>query len=242
MLARIQTAVSLLYPPRCLGCGEMVDSDFGLCGSCWRDTPFIGGTVCDCCGVPVPGLADEFRTECDSCMTTERPWSDGRSALLYKGRAKRLILALKHGDRPEISRPAALWMARAGHSILQPDMLIVPVPLHWTRLLKRRYNQSALLAQALSQETGLSHCPDLLLRAKRTAMLDGKSLQQRFADLSGAIAVHTKRRHRIAGRRVLLVDDVMTTGATLGACAQACLNAGAADVCTLTLARVAKDA
>ena len=151
-------------------------------------------------------------------------------------------LELKHGDRPEIARPAALWMARAGHSILQPDMLIVPVPLHWTRLLKRRYNQSALLAQALSQETGLSHCPDLLLRAKRTAMLDGKSLQQRFADLSGAIAVHTKRRHRIAGRRVLLVDDVMTTGATLGACAQACLNAGAADVCTLTLARVAKDA
>lgn len=220
----------------------MVDSDFGLCGSCWRDTPFIGGTVCDSCGIPVPGSADGYRLECDDCMKTPRLWADGRAALLYKDRARRMVLALKHGDRPEIARPAALWMSRAVRPILRENMLIAPVPLHWTRFLKRRYNQSALLAQEVARQTGLSQCPDLLLRTKRTAMLDGKTAQERFSDLSGAIRVHPKRRHRLAARSILLVDDVMTTGATLTACTRACLEAGAHDVCVLTLARVAKDA
>lgn len=220
----------------------MVDSDFGLCGSCWRDTPFIGGTVCDSCGIPVPGSADGYRLECDDCMKTPRIWADGRAALLYKDRARRMVLALKHGDRPEIARPAALWMSRAVRPILRENMLIAPVPLHWTRFLKRRYNQSALLAQEVARQTGLSQCPDLLLRTKRTAMLDGKTAQERFSDLSGAIRVHPKRRHRLAARSILLVDDVMTTGATLTACTRACVEAGAHDVCVLTLARVAKDA
>lgn len=240
MLAKIQTAVSLLYPPRCLGCGAMVDSDFGLCGPCWRDTPFIDGTVCESCGVPVPGQADEYRTECDECMKTPRPWSDGRSALLYKGRARRLVLGFKHGDRPEVARPAALWMARAARTLMTPGMLIAPVPLHWTRLLKRRYNQSALLSQALSEKLELAYCPDLLVRKKRTSMMNGKSATQRYSDLDGAIDIHPKRRHRLMSRRVLLVDDVMTTGATLAACTHACLDAGVDDVCVLTLARVAK--
>jgi len=241
MWARFQTAVELLYPPRCLGCGEMVESDFGLCGACWRDTPFIGGTVCDACGVPLPGLEDGYRLECDDCMTMPRPWSRGRAALLYKGRARRMVLALKHGDRSEIARPAAQWMARAGRSFLQDGMLIAPVPLHWSRLLKRRYNQSALLAQALSQVTGLAHCPDLLIRPKKTNSLDGRSAAQRFGDLDGAILAHPRRRHRMAARAVVLVDDVMTSGATLAACAEACRAGGAGDIFVLTLERVAKD-
>ncbi|WP_170469756.1 ComF family protein [Ruegeria arenilitoris] len=242
MWQRIQTAVALIYPPRCMGCGELTETDFGLCGTCWRETPFIGGTVCESCGVPLPGIADGHRIECDDCMKTARPWHDGRAALMYQGKARALVLALKHGDRPELARPAARWMAQAGRELFHPDMLVAPVPLHWTRLLKRRYNQSALLAQYLGKEAGLEVCPDLLLRRVRTPVLDGKTAAQRAETLENAISAHPKRVNRMQGRDVLLVDDVMTSGATLAACARVCLASGANHIFVLVLARVAKDA
>lgn len=219
----------------------MVDSDFGLCGSCWRETSFIGGTVCQSCGVPLPGVADAFRIECDNCMANPRPWSEARSAVIYEGRARQMVLALKHGDRPEIARPAGRWMAHPARSILKPESVIAPVPLHWSRFLRRRYNQSALLAQSLAQELGLASCPDLLLRKKRTAMLEGKSAEERFDLLRDAIRVNPIRASALQGRAVLLIDDVLTTGATLSACTVACQDAGAKDVNVLTLARVAKE-
>ncbi len=165
-----------------MGCGDLTESDFGLCGPCWRDTPFIGGTVCESCGTPLPGAKDGYRIECDDCLKSPRPWSDGRAALMYHGKARSLILALKHGDRPELTRPAARWMALAGREVLRPDMLIAPVPLHWTRLVKRRYNQSALLARQLGRETGLAWCPDLLRRTRRTPVMDGKTAAERAQD------------------------------------------------------------
>jgi ComF family protein len=125
--------------------------------------------------------------------------------------------------------------------ILREDALIVPVPLHWTRMVWRRYNQSALIAQAMARELRTPFCADLLKRDRSTASLDGKSRDQRFKEMSGAISVHAKHQHRIAGRSVLLVDDVMTSGATLAACADACLTSQAREVCVVTLARVAKD-
>lgn len=242
MWAGIQTAVTLLYPPRCLGCGTLVQSDFGLCGACWRDTPFISGTVCDSCGQPLPGAGDGHRLECDDCLARPRPWDRGRAALLYRDKGRALVLALKHGDRQEIARPAALWMAAAARSLLGPDMLVAPVPLHWGRLFRRRYNQSALLSRHLARAAGLAHCPDLLIRTRRTPPQEDKSTTQRFADLDGAIAPHKRRGARMRGRPVLLVDDVMTSGATLSACALACRDGGAASVSVVTLARVAKDA
>ncbi len=162
--------------------------------------------------------------------------------MLYSGRARALILALKHGDRPELARPAARWMALAGRDVLKPDMLIAPVPLHWSRLIKRRYNQSALLAQHLARETGLDVYPDALVRQTQTPVLDGKTAAQRSETLDGVIVPHPKRRHHLEGRDVLLVDDVMTSGATLAACTRACQNAGANHIFVLVLARVAKDA
>ncbi|WP_219635879.1 ComF family protein [Ruegeria sp. THAF57] len=239
---RIQTAVQLIYPPRCLGCGALTESDFALCGPCWSDTPFIGSIVCESCGVPLPGDPDGYRIECDDCMKVPRPWRDGRSALLYKGRARALILALKHGDRPELARPAARWMVQSGRDLFRDNMLVAPVPLHWTRLLKRRYNQSALLAHHVGRETGLQVCPDLLVRPVRTPILDGKTAAERARTLEDVIVAHPKRRHRMQGRDVLLVDDVMTSGATLSACASVCLASGANHIFVLTLARVAKDA
>lgn len=235
-----QTLLRTIYPPRCLCCGAMVDSDFGLCGPCWRDTPFIGGVPCDLCGAPLPGGSPGEVAHCDDCLTIARPWAHGRAALLYDGNGRKLVLALKHGDRHEVARPAARWMAQAVRGMMLPDMIVAPVPLHWSRMMARRFNQSALLAAALSQETGLALCPDLLLRRRRTQSLEGKGRDQRFAMLNAAITAHPRRLHRLRGRPVLLVDDVMTSGATLAACTEACHAAGATQVCVIVLARVAK--
>ncbi|MDG1168367.1 MAG: ComF family protein [Sulfitobacter sp.] len=238
----LQTGLNAIYPARCLTCGAMVDGDFGLCGPCWRDTSFIGGTVCDACGVPLPGVDGGEHAHCDACLQTPRPWHRGRAALLYRDTGRKLVLALKHGDRQEIAYPAGLWLAQAARDVLTQKTLIAPVPLHWQRMIKRRYNQSALLAKALAHRVDRPMCPDLLQRFRRTRSLDGLGREERFKTLENAVRVHPRRRHRLMGRPVLLVDDVMTSGATLAACARACLDAGSGAVCIVTLARVAKDA
>lgn len=237
----IQTALSAIYPARCLTCGSVVDSDFGLCGPCWRDTSFIGGTVCDCCGVPLPGTDGGDTPHCDSCLTAPRPWVQGRAALLYRETGRKLVLALKHGDRQEIAKPAALWMANAVRETLEDNTLIVPIPLHWLRMIKRRYNQSALLVKALGAQMNRPICLDLLQRTKRTQSLDGLGRVERHEVLRDAISVHPKRRHMLIGRPILLVDDVMTSGATLQAATLALQEAGSGSVRIVTLARVAKD-
>lgn len=241
MQERLQTAVAMIYPPRCLTCGDTVDSDFGLCGPCWRDTSFIGGAICDCCGVPLPGEDSSDTLHCDDCLAATRPWAQGRAAMLYRDTGRKLVLALKHGDRQEIAKPAALWMANAVQDICPENTLIAPVPLHWLRLVKRRYNQSALLAKALAREIGLDCCPDLLQRTRRTVPLEGLGREERHSVLENTIVINPKRRHRAVGRSILLVDDVMTSGATLSATAQACLEGGTGPVRVVTLARVAKD-
>ncbi|SMX46979.1 ComF family protein [Actibacterium lipolyticum] len=235
----MQSALRLIFPPQCISCGVLVESEFALCGSCWRDTHFISGLVCDTCGVPLPGEDEDV--QCDDCMTMARPWTRGRAAVLYQDNARRLILSLKHGDRTELARPMATWLSRAVQPILRPDMMVAPVPLHRTRLLRRRYNQAALLAAAVAKDAGLEYCPDLLLRKKRTQIQEGMGVDARFANIAGALQAHPKRREICAGRHVLLVDDVMTSGATLAAGAEACRAAGARDVSVLVLARVAKD-
>lgn len=238
----LQTALTAIYPPRCLGCGDMVDSDFGLCGVCWGKTAFIGGTVCDSCSVPLPGSTPNEIVHCDDCLRSPKPWKHGRAALIYTGMGRKLVLQLKHGDRQEIAKPAAGWMRQAVADMAAENALIAPVPLHWMRLVKRRYNQSALISSHLSSMTGLQACADLLERPRRTPSLDGKTKEERATILDGAIRVTPRRRHMIVNRPVILIDDVMTTGATLSACARACRAAGATEVCVAVLARVAKDA
>ncbi len=239
MAAVLQSILRAVLPPQCLACRAPVTEDWALCPDCWRDTPFIAGLVCDGCGTPLPGEEPEGRRVlCDDCLALARPWARGRAAMLYDGTARKLVLALKHGDRLDIARPAGAWLARAAAPILVPGMLVAPVPLHWLRLLARRHNQSALLAAWLARTAGLEHCPDLLVRTRPTGTQEGRSRAARFAALEGAIRPHPRRGARARGRHVLLVDDVMTSGATLAAAAEAARSAGAAEVSVAALARV----
>jgi ComF family protein len=237
----MQGALQLLYPPQCISCSAPVQSDFGLCGDCWRETPFISGLVCDQCGVPLPGGDSNERALCDDCLTVARPWDRGRAALIYGGNGRNLVLALKHGDRMDLARPAAAWMTKAAQPILLPRMLVVPVPLHWMRLFRRRYNQAALLSRAIARSAGLEHCPDALQRKRSTGNQDGKTRDARFANLVGAFTVPRSREAKVRDRDILLVDDVMTSGATFAAATEALFAAGARSVSVLGLARVAKD-
>lgn len=238
----LQRVIGAIYPPQCITCHTLVATDFGLCGACWRDTPFITGLVCDKCGCPLPGDPEDGVAICDDCLRVARPWSQGRAAMLYRDNARRMILALKHGDRMELARPAGQWLRQAAAPLLQPETVAVPVPLHWWRLIRRRYNQSALLAASLAKAAGIAHCPDALIRARNTGSQEGRDREDRFRNVGGAFQVHPRRCARIEGRPVLLVDDVMTSGATLAAATEACLAAGAAEVSVLSLARVAKEA
>jgi ComF family protein len=237
----LERVLHLVYPPRCLSCGDAVGSDFGLCAGCWRDTAFCTGLVCDACGLPLPGEADET-AHCDDCLMLGRPWLQGRAAMLYRDVGRKLVLSLKHADRTDLARPAANWLHRAAKPILRPDMLVAPVSLHRWRLFRRRYNQAALLSARLAEQAGLDHCADLLLRARRTGTQDGRGREDRFSNVQGAFRVHPRHLARLQGRHILLVDDVMTSGATLAACAEAALSAGATAVSVCVMARVAKDA
>ncbi len=238
---RLQSVIQAIYPPQCVACDVLTDADFGLCGSCWSQTAFIGGLVCDSCGTPLPGDDDGARVQCDDCMTIARPWDQGRAVFAYSGVGRRLVLGLKHGDRTDLVPAVARWIAQKTAEMHLLDPVLAPVPLHWTRLLKRRYNQSALLAQAVGKVLNQPVCVDALLRPKRTKPLDGHTRDARFATLADAIAANPKQRAQIAGRNVLLIDDVMTSGATLAASAEALRTAGVVNVSIVTLARVVKD-
>jgi predicted amidophosphoribosyltransferase len=237
----MQSLLRAIYPAQCASCGDIVEGDGGLCGPCWRETRFMTGHVCDRCGIGLPGQGDGAVDLCDDCMSIARPWSRGRTALAYSGNGRRLVLALKHADRPDIAVPAARWIAGAAASIVTAETVIVPVPANWTRLYRRRYNQAAEIARALGRETGLAVLATALIRARGGETQGGKTFDQRFANLQGAIRPHPRRGPALAERDILIVDDVMTSGATLAASTEAAFAAGAADVKIATLARVARD-
>ena len=239
-MMRMQSVVRAVYPPQCVACEAQVADDHGLCGPCWRETLFIHGLVCEACGAPLMGQG-AGPVHCDDCMTIARPWAQGRAALVYDGIGRRMVLNLKHGDRTDLAVPAARWMLHAGRGMIAPDMVVVPVPVHWTRLIARRYNQAALLSRLVARGLGALHVPDALRRVVRSPKMETVGRDARFAALQGAIDHHPRRATLLAGRDVLIVDDVMTSGATLAAATEAAHAAGAQRVCVLTLARVVKD-
>lgn len=236
----VGAAIRGIFPDQCLNCDALVDSTNALCGTCWSQTGFISGLVCDACGIEMIGAGDGTDI-CDDCLRKERSWRRGRAVFRYEGVGRRLVLGLKHGDRAELAKPAAGWMLQAATPILAPGAVVIPVPIHRTRLLRRRYNQSALLGRHIATSGALEFWPDALVRTRRTPKQDGLSFAERYANLEAAISCSPVWQHRMAGAEVLLVDDVMTSGATLDAAARACYASGAHQVSVIVLARVVMD-
>ena len=249
----MMTALRIVYPSQCLCCGETVDADDALCPVCWRDADFVAGSACARCGVPLPGdgegkggAPDAAPLSCDDCLSIVRPWAAARAALTYAGTGRMLALALKHGDRPDLAPALGRWLARAAAPLVAPGApghgaLVVPVPVHFRRLLKRKYNQAALMSAQVARVHGLTHAPRLLARVRATPAQDHRSVADRFANVAGAMAVPARHASALDGRPVLLVDDVMTSGATLAAAADALLAAGSGPVSVAVLCRAVKD-
>jgi ComF family protein len=231
-----------VLPPRCLACGAIVESQGRVCAGCWRALTFLAPPQCRLCGYPLPHALPDAPL-CGACAVEPPAFDRARAALRYDEGARSLILAFKHADRTDSAPAFGRWLARAGAELLAGADLIAPVPLHRWRLLKRGYNQAAILARALARETGVPLVPDLLQRRRATRSQQGLSGPARLANVTAtAFGPHPWHKARLGGRRVVLVDDVMTTGATVGACAQVLRRAGAAEVDVLTLARVVRDA
>jgi ComF family protein len=230
-------ALDVVLPPSCLACRGAIDRP-GLCAACWRRLSFLAPPWCACCGLPFEQPIGAGAL-CGSCAAGAPGFDRSRAALAYDDGARPLLLALKHGDRLEGVPVFAGWLAAAMREFAPDIDVIAPVPLHRWRLWTRRYNQAAELARALAARTGLACDPRLLVRTRATPSQGGLSATGRRRNVAGAFMLRPGA--GIAGRHVLLVDDVFTTGATLDACARTLRRAGAARVDCVALARVLRD-
>jgi ComF family protein len=229
--------VDLLTPPKCLDCGVAVTQGAGLCSSCWLKQHHISEPVCDALGIPFAYDEGEGALSPEA-IANPPDWNRGRAAVAFDEHSKTLLHALKYNDRHEAGLAMARMMVAAGHRLLAEADVIVPVPLHRYRLWQRRFNQSAILAREIAQATNKPVVLDGLERGKATRTQVGLDAEARRRNVKGAFSVPVEKLPLIAGKRVLLIDDVRTTGATANACARALMKAGSQQVDLLTFALV----
>ena len=229
-------ALDIALPTLCVSCREPVDGE-GVCAACWAKLSFIAPPFCPRLGIPFvydPG------PELLSMEAIANPpaYQRARAAVRYDDVARTLVHSLKYLDRTDLAPAMGRWMARAGQELLADADVLVPVPLHWRRGWSRRYNQSGALARVISRQSGVKLASEALRRIRPTEQQIGLSRAQRATNVQGAFKVAADRMADIQGRRVVLIDDVMTSGATTDACARALLRAKAAQVDVLVFARV----
>ena len=235
-LRTARLALDIALPTLCVSCREPVDGE-GVCAICWARLSFIAPPFCPRLGIPFvydPG------PELLSMEAIANPpaYSRARAAVRYDDVARTLVHALKYQDRTDLAPTMGRWMARAGKELLREADLLVPVPLHWRRGWSRRYNQSGALAKVIARQSGVKMVSEALRRVRATEQQIGLSRKDRASNVQGAFGVAAERKAEIQGRRVILVDDVLTSGATVDACARALLRAKAAQVDVLVFARV----
>ncbi len=230
-----RNALDFALPARCAGCGTITDLPHQFCTSCWQKVDWLGQGGCDCCGMPLEATDIEH---CARCLAQAPIIARTRAAIAYGEIARSLVLRLKYSRKVALASTMARYMRPLVAA--EPGTIIVPVPLHWTRMWWRGFNQSGLIAAKLAKLSGLSHEPAILRRAKRTRALKNMSPRQRQAEVRAAFVVAD--RQAVRGRRFLLVDDVLTSGSTSDACARALLRAGAERVDLICFARVVRPA
>lgn len=243
LVKQLEAGLDWLLPPLCPATGQDVDIHGAVAPEYWASLRFIRPPCCGQCALPFPhdiGGASGHLI-CAVCLDNPPRFARGRAALVYDEASRKLILRFKHGDQLQAVRTLVPWLLEAGGDVLPGADMIVPVPLHRWRLLSRRYNQSALLAKRLAGAADKPVCLDALIRVKATPPQGHLKRAEREANMRGAFRINPAREAQIKGKNVLLIDDVFTTGATLNACTDTLLTAGAASVDVLSIARVIKE-
>jgi ComF family protein len=231
-----RTALDIALPTLCVACREPVAGE-GVCANCWAKLSFIAPPFCPKLGIPFvydpgPGLLSM------QAIADPPAYQRARAAVRYDDVARALVHALKYQDRTDLAPAMGRWMARAGQELLEQAEALVPVPLHWRRSWSRRYNQSGALARVIARQSGIPVAGSALRRVRPTQQQIGLSRSERETNVQGAFQVAADRKADIQGRRIVLIDDVLTSGATADACARALLRAKAAEVDVLVFARV----
>lgn len=234
----VMQAVDTVLPPRCVVTGEMVDRQGMIHPSAWAQLDFIADPLCESCGFPF-----DFEVEkgslCAQCLERPPPFEMARSALKYNDTSRDLILGFKHADQTHIVSAFVPWLEKAGGQMLEDADILMPVPLHRWRLMARRYNQAAIMAQELSKETKIPVLLTALKRVRSTASQGHLKAAERHKNVKRAFALDPKA--NLKGKTIILIDDVYTTGATVKECTKVLLRAGAGKVYVLALARAVRE-
>ncbi|WP_157038223.1 MULTISPECIES: ComF family protein [Chelativorans] len=230
----------LLSPPVCIGCRNLVTAPGTLCPECWPELRFLEQPWCPVMGTPFPhDMGEGFLS--GEAIANPPPFARARSAVAYRGVAGRMVLSLKFSDRTDLAPWMARWMLRAAVELIPDANIVVPVPLHRRRFFSRRFNQSAELARAFAKLAGLDYQPSALVRRRITRQQVGLGAREREENVRGAFVVPPAAERILTGKRVILIDDVFTTGATVAAATRALKRGGAGEVDVLTFARALKE-
>jgi ComF family protein len=232
----IKAIVDFALPERCPSCGAIAATGGAFCGDCWQQLTFLGAPACASCDLPLP-YENDAAPQCAACLAKPPRHNGIKAAVAYGDISRDVALRLKYGGRIGLAKMIAGQLLRHVRD-MPTDALLIPVPLHWTRLWARSFNQSALIAKEIARETQFEYCPDAVRRIRRTNPLGGLNPGERKRMVSGAFALHPKRTLLVQGRHVLLVDDVYTSGATTDACVRVLKKGGATKVTILCWARV----